>query len=289
MPTIDEKRVYDDATPPAPVFVAAEQGLVVARLSADTVGEFSLARRCVATDVAVGPEGTLALATDESVLIAPDADPERLHETAFGPATAVSVVDAPERSVVAADPAGGIARLPTPDGGVDPASPPAAADWVPLGSVDAVRAVDGRLVAAADGVHRVTASGLDDAGLDDARDVAGRGAPLAATADGLYELGNGWMLAREGGHATVATDGDRAHAVAAEGTVLGRASAGGAWAALDLPTGDGIADFGYTDDGVVAATESGTLLATVGDGWRSRSVGVTGVGSIAAGPKPTTE
>ncbi|NHX37139.1 MULTISPECIES: HVO_0234 family beta-propeller protein [Halolamina] len=284
MPTIREKRVYDEAATPTPVFVAAEQGLVVAQLSDDAVGEFGLAHPGTARDVAVAPDGTLALATDEALLVASGADPERLTETEFGPATAVSVVDGAERSVVAVDPSGGIARLPIPDAGFHPESGPTAADWVDLGSVDDVRAVDGRLVAAADGVHRITASGLDDAGLDDVRDVAARGAPLAATTDGLYELGNGWMLARGGGHETVATDGERAHAVAADGTVLGRSSGGGDWTALDLPTDEGIVDFGYTDDAVVAATDSGSLLATVGDRWRSRAVGVTGVASIAAGP-----
>ena len=286
MPTIDEKRVYDDAAAPTPVFVAAEQGLVVAQLSDDAVGEFSLARRGIVRDLAVGADGTLAIASDESVLVAPDADPDRLHETGFGPATAVSVVDEPHE-VVAADDSGRVARLSLPDE-ID-ADTVAAAAWTEAGSVDEVRALDGRLVAAVDGVHRVTESGLDDAGLDDARDVAARGAPLAATSEGLYELGNGWMLARDGPHETVATDGDRADAVAADGTVLGRAAGGEEWADRSLPTEDRIADFAYTDDAVVAATESGSLLANAGDGWRSRAVGVTGVRAIAAAPRPTTE
>ncbi|QKY20399.1 hypothetical protein B4589_008405 [Halolamina sp. CBA1230] len=289
MPTIREKRVYDDAAPPTPVFVAAEQGLVVAQLSDDAVGEFGLARRGTARDVAVGPDGTLAVAADESLLVAPDADPDRLHETAFGLATAVSVVDGPELSVVAVDESGRIARLQIPDEGFDPESSPEAADWTDLGVVDDARTLDGRLVAAADGVHRITAAGVDHAGLDDARDVAARGAPLAATGEGLYELGNGWMLAREAAHETVATDGERAHAVAADGTVLGRSTGGGEWAELELPTGDRIVDFAYTDAAVVAATESGSLLANAGEGWRSRAVGVTGVRSIAAGPRPATE
>ncbi|MFC6737673.1 hypothetical protein ACFQEQ_15625, partial [Halolamina salina] len=96
MPTIREKRVYDEAAVPTPVFVTAEQGLVVAQLSDAAVGEFSLAHRCTARDIAVGPDGTLALATDESLLLAPDADPERFHETGFGPAAGVSLVDGPE-------------------------------------------------------------------------------------------------------------------------------------------------------------------------------------------------
>lgn len=287
MPTIDEKRVYDDVAPPVPVFVAAAQGLVVARLSDDSVGEFSLARRCTARDLAIGPDDTLVLATDEATLVAPDADPERLQNTGFGPATAVSVVDDP-RAVVAADDAGRVARLPLSDDAFE-TDAVGDEDWTDLGTVEAVRAADGRLVAAADGVRRVTDSGLDDAGLDDARDVAARGAPLAATGDGLYELGNGWMIAREGPFETVATDGERAHAVADDGKTLGRQAGGGEWTDLDLPTADRIVDVTYTPDAVVAATDSGSLLANAGDGWRSRAIGVTGVGAAVAGPRSTTE
>jgi hypothetical protein len=287
MPTITEKRVYDDVAPPVPVFVAAAQGLVVAHLSDDSVGEFSLARRCTARDLAIGPDGTLVLATDEATLVAPDADPERFRETGFGPATTVSVVDDP-RAVVAADDAGRVARLPFSDDAFDTDSV-TEEDWTDLGTVEAVRAADGRLLAAADGVRRITGSGLGDAGLDDARDVAARGAPLAATGEGLYELGNGWMVAREGPFATVATDGERAHAVADDGTVLSRSDGGAAWTDLDLPTDDRTADVTYTPDGVVAATDSGSLLATVGDGWRSRAIGVADVQAAAAGPRPETE
>lgn len=282
MPTIREKRVYDEATTPTPVFVAAEQGLVLARISADKVGEFGLERRCTARDIAVGDDGTLALATDEATLVAPEADPEQFRETGFGPATAVGIVEGADPTVVAADESGEIARLRITDDGAGEA------DWEPLGTFDDVRALDGSLVAAADGVHRVTDAGLDAAGLDDARDVAARGAPLAATSGGLYELGNGWMVVRETPHETVATDGERAHAVDGDGTILGREKNGDEWAELDLPTAEPVVDFTYTDDAVVAATESGSLLADAGDGWRSRRVGVTGVAAIAAAP-PTPD
>ncbi|MBP1987983.1 HVO_0234 family beta-propeller protein [Halolamina salifodinae] len=286
MPTIREKRVYDEATTPTPVFVAAEQGLVVARISEDKVGEFGLERRCTAQDVAVGADGTLALATDEATLVAPEADPEQFRETGFGPATAVAVVEGQGRALVAADESGEISRLPiTDDGPVDAES----TDWESLGTVDDLRALRGRLVAAADGIYRVTDAGLDDAGLDDARDVAARGAPLAATGAGLYELGNGWMVASKEPFETVSTDGDRGHAVAADGTVLGREKGGGEWSELALPAGDPIADFAYTDDAVVAATASGSLLADAGNGWRSRRVGVTGVQAAVAAPRPGEE
>jgi hypothetical protein len=278
MPTIREKRVYDEATTPTPVFVAAEQGLVLARISADKVGEFGLERRCTARDVAVGADGTLALATDEATLVAPEANTEQFRETGFGPATAVGTVEGSDTAVVAADESGEISRLSIADDGAGEA------DWETLGTVDDVRAIDGRLVAAADGVHRVAVDSVVDAGLDDARDVAARGAPLAATGAGLYELGNGWMVARDGPYSTVATDGEQAHAVDAEGSILGREEDGGEWVELDPPTDEPIADFTYTDDAVVAATEPGSLLVDAGDGWRSRRVGVTGVAAIAAAP-----
>lgn len=287
MPTIREKRVYDDAMAPTPVFVAAEQGLVVARISSDAVGEFSLARRCTARDVGVGPDGTVVLATHSGTLIAADSTPKQFLETGFGPAVAVSVAEfGGDRAVVAADETGEIARLslPTTASEFAPESAFEAGDWEGLGVVEQLRAIDARLIATGEGVYRIVEAGLDAAGLDDVRDVAARGAPLAATGTGLYDLGNGWMVAREGSHEAVATDGQQAHAVAEDGRVFGRT--GGDWMALAPPTSARIVDFGYTRDGVVAATESGSLLVNVGDGWRSRSIGVTGVETIAAGPIP---
>ncbi|MFD1633445.1 hypothetical protein ACFSBJ_06810, partial [Haloplanus ruber] len=80
--TIDEKRVYADRTGATEVLVAAEQGLVVASLSADLVGEFGLDHRATVRDVAATGDRRV-VATDEDVLVG-SYDP-----TDFGPAVAV--------------------------------------------------------------------------------------------------------------------------------------------------------------------------------------------------------
>jgi hypothetical protein len=255
--TIDEKRVYGDRTGAAAVLLAAEQGLVVASLAGDRVGEFGLDLRATARDVAVAGDRR-AVATDEDVLVG-DGEP-----TSFGPAVAVGFDG---DGLLAAAPDGRVARL---DDG-----------WTTLGRVDTPRAVDGGLVAAADGVHRVVAADLRPAGLDDVRDVATGGAPLAATGHGLYRLGNGWMDERDGPFRIVSADSaaERAHAVGPDGLVARVAV--GDWTPVDVPAADRIADVGYTADAVVAVTDGGRLLADAGDGWRSRELGVTGVSRLA--------
>lgn len=236
MATLSEKRVYAEQGVPTPLYVAAEQGLVRAKLSGDAVGEFALARRCTARDVALGDEGLLALATTEATLVGGDA--AELLETGFGAAVAVSFVTdvgaaggtGSSGALVAADTAGRVAQLPLE---ALEAGGPTPDDWTDLGTVDGVRAIDGSLIAAEDGVYRVLNGETEAAGLSDARDVAARGPPLAATGKGLYELGNGWMVAREGPHGVVATDGQRAHAVDADGTLFARE--GREWVETALP------------------------------------------------------
>ena len=276
MSTLSEKRVYAEQGEPTPVYVAADQGLVRAKLSGDAVGEFSLARRCTAQDVALGADGLLALSTNEATLVGGHTD--ELHETGFGASVAVSFHDW-AGTLVAADADGRVARLPveTLESGTLTAE-----EWVDFGSVDEVRAVDAPLVAASDGVYQLRDGDLDAAGLDDARDVTSRGAPLAATATGLYELGNGWMVARDGVHETVAGDGERAHAVDSAGTLYRRD--GREWQTTAFDAADPV-DVTYTADATVVATESGSLHVDAGDGWRSRAIGVTGVeAAVAARP-----
>jgi asparagine synthase (glutamine-hydrolysing) len=79
-------------------------------------------------------------------------------------------------------------------------------------------ALAGNLAASEAGVFRLTDSGLRPAGLQAVTDVArAAGVPLAATAEGLYELGNGWLDVRDGEFrlAAGAPDG-RAHAATAD-------------------------------------------------------------------------
>lgn len=282
MPTIDEKRVYSDTRGATSVYVASGQGLVVASVAGDLVGEFAIACRCTARDVAAAGD-RLAVATEEDVLVGDDFD-----ETGFGPAVAVGIHDG---AVLGADEAGRVGRF---DGD----------DWATLGDAGEVRAIDGPLVAAADGVHRVAGDDLSHAGLDDVRDVAGAGVPLAATGAGLYTLGNGWMDAFDDACRVVDARGDSggvgggvgdgavgdssdAHAVLDDGRV--RAREGGEWRDVDLPAADPVVGFAYGPDVAVAVTRGGDLLVSEigGDGggsaggWRSRALGVTDVGGVA--------
>ncbi|MFB6106604.1 MAG: hypothetical protein ABEJ70_06495 [Halobacteriaceae archaeon] len=263
---IAEKRVYAERTGPTLAFVASEVGLVRVAVSDDLVGEFGVVHRTPVRDVAAG-DGRLAVATAEDVLLASDdgAGPD-LTTTAFGPAVAVGFEG--DRLVAAAPPTDGdggrVARW---DG----------TTWTTLGTAD-VRAADGDLLATADGVRRVR-PGLPDVGLDDVRDVAAAG-PGAATAAGLFALGNGWLRGREGDAevVTASRDGARAHAVV-DGTLLARED--GTWAPCSLPVDGRVVDVAYAPASTHLVTADGTLLVDAGEGWRHRRLGVPDVRAVA--------
>ena len=257
MDDIEEKRVFGDRAGGSVLLVAAAVGLVSVVVSADRVGEFGIAHRCSPVDVAAA-DGLLAVATDQDVLVrAPAGD--GYEATGFGPAVAVGVEDA---TVVAASEDGRIAQL---------ATHVARRSWTDLDDLDAdVRAIDPPLLATADGLHRLP--GLDSVGLDDVHDVAAAG-PLAATGDGLYSLGNGWMDQLPGNFRVVATDGHRAHA-ATESTFYERRD--GDWHAVDLPADGPVVDVAYAE-AAFAVTAGGVVLAEGEDGWRATPLGVDGV------------
>lgn len=273
MTTIEEKRVYGARTGATEVYVAAGIGVVSVEVSGARVGGFGVVHRCTARDVAVAG-GRIAVATDEDVLLLERADAEgeardgedrEATPAEFGPAVAVDYDDG---DLVGAAEDGRVARWG--DG-----------DWTTLGRVEEPRAVDGGLVAAADGVHRIAGDDLVPAGLSDVRDVAGRGRPLAATGEGLYELGNGWMDALDGAFAVAATDGDdRAHA-ATDAALYERAEREG-WTRIDVPGEERVADVDYAPR-TVAVTADGTFLVAGADGWRTQSLGVRDVAGLAAG------
>ncbi|MCG1004294.1 MULTISPECIES: hypothetical protein [Halobacterium] len=271
MPTIREKRVYTDQSETVDAYVAAELGVAVARVSQDKIGEFSLVERCTARDVAATERG-IAAATTEDVLVGDD---DGFEATGFGPAIAVTDLDG---DVLAAGEDGRLARYG--DG-----------EWTTVASVDAdVRALDADLVAAADGVHRLTDDGLSAVGLDDARDVAAAGVPLAATPDGLFRLGAGWMHAVDGAFEVATSD-----PVTADAGELGRAHAAtadalyehapgddaGEWTSRDLPVQQSVVDVAYATDAVVVLTADGALAADAGDGFRHRSLGLRAASALA--------
>ena len=331
--SIAEKRVYAGSAGRTDAYVATGTGVVRVAISGDKVGEFGLATREPARDVAVlaraDDPDLLAVATDDDLLVAPiDGDRDGVDGSAFstpeiGSTLAVGVHDG---AFLAADSAGEVHRIGVDDGGVnddevndggvnddevndggvvesdvDDVTDRALPEPTRVGSVDDPRAVDGPLVAAADGVHRVVVGGpagdgrpsLEPVGLEDARDVAGAGMPLAATPAGLYWLGNGWMSASEGDATAVAADGD-GHALAVvDDDLLVRDAVGGtdaasgsgwdadAWRVADLPVDERPVALGYGPGLSVVVTAPGTLCVDAGDGWRHQAIGVRGVAGVA--------
>lgn len=268
MGDMEEDRIYADRRTETVGYLATGQGVATVRVSSDRVGRFSLAAACTARDVAAAADGAVYVATDADVLVGPD----EFDSLGFGPAVAVTTVD---DTVLAADESGTVSRY-------------ADDEWTALGTVDDVRALSGNLVAAADGVSRVDGDELRHVGLANARDVAADGAPLAATDDGLYRLGNGWLAELEGPFTTVAVAGDAGETAHAATTEALYAREADAWTAVDLPVTEPVVDVAYGEC-VYAVTERGTFLVdadpeTTPDGaggWRSRSLGLPDVTALA--------
>ena len=305
--SIDEKRVYDASEGPTPVFVVGEFGVARVDTSDDLVGEFGLAHRCTARDAA-GRGGLLVVATDEELLVGVFGDAEtevEFEPLDFGPAAAVGFTN--EGELVAARENGSVVRgnatvgetgdatVGGDTGATSANSDENASDWTELGELDDVRAIDGDLVAAESGVYRAVGDDLQHVGLEGVRDVSAAGVPLAATDDGLYKLGNGWMDVLDGefravsaastetGSSTRSLDSSTgslgwAHAAGAEGLF---AHDEGAWQAVELPvSGEVVAvDHG---NGAYAVTADGTFLLSVGDGWHHQLLGLRDIEAVAA-------
>jgi hypothetical protein len=270
MADLAEKRVYADRTGASELLVAASPGLVSVALSAGRVGEFSLARRCAPTDIAAarhpdaGPT-QVAVATDEDVLLAPRPAVEALEPSDFGPAVAVTF----QAGQVVAGAADG--RVAVHDGH----------RWTTVGEVPAPpAALDGDLVATPEGVFRLTDGDLRPAGLRAVSDVARpAGIPLAATADGLYELGNGWLAALDGEfRLATGARGGQAHAATAD-AFYERTADG--WRSVELPAAGPVGAVAYGERPAVL-TVDGDLLVQLDDGWRTHPLGVEGVVAAVA-------
>lgn len=353
MTSIDEKRVYAGREGKRDAFVATAMGVVVVAVSGDVVGDFGLEHRGAAT-AASARGGRVAIATEEGVVIAAGGSLHALgfgpavavgiHDGSVLAADAAGrVARRPLPAVVRAagtddgpsDPDAGRDRRgdgtrgggdegddPYAESGADPGSG-AGADgghgddaWVTVGRVERVRAIDGGLIAAADGVYRVTADGLAPAGLSDVRDVAAAGRPLAATGEGLYALGNGWLRELPGQFRAVASDlqagpdadptaavteavavGDGVYAKSVGATTGGEtgsadasgdatedrsgAGANGDWRAVDCPTDDPVVDVAVVDGVWYGVTEGGTFLVDAGDGPRTQPLGLHDVAALA--------
>jgi hypothetical protein len=281
MPTIDEKRVYTDNSGTETVYLATGLGVVSVSVSDDLIGEFGVAHRCRARDVATaGPY--VAVASDEDVLVRDrraDGDDGASTDAAFepsgfGPASAVGFRD---DAVLAGDGDGRVGRYDLNGDGEIPTD----TEWSDLGTIDAVRAVDGDFVAATDGVHQVMDSGLRPVGLDDARDVDSE--PLVAAGSGLYKLGNGWMDVAPGPATAVDAVGDRGLAVCG-GDLYARRADDSEWTVADTPfdADATVAAVTHSVEAAYAVTDAGRFAVRVPGGeWRDRSLGVREVAAAA--------
>lgn len=287
--SIEEKRVYAGSAGRTDVFVASSLGLVRVAVSGDKIGEFTMVTRATVRDVAVSPRADgpdrIAVATANDLLVgALDTDDAHvagdtleLTNTEFGPSKAV---DDHEHGFLGVGDDGDVSFVHADGEGVSIDS---------IGTVPDPRTADAPLVAAGDGVYQVvdgdTTATLSNVGLADVRDVAGAGVPLAATAEGLYYLGNGWMEARPEVADVVASDGN-GHALAAtedgfyrhEGDDWGPES----WSLAVLPVDEQIVAAGYGPGVALAATDAGTLCVDAGDGWRHQVIGARDVAGLAA-------
>jgi hypothetical protein len=269
MGDLAEDRVYDETAGKQLVFAATGRGVAVVETSGESVGRFHLARECTARDVA-GADGRVAVATAEDVLVAAvdDDGVDGWVETGFGPAVAVGF-DAGD--LLAASPDGELGRV------VDVAEDPC--DWFAVADVDgAVRAIDGPLVGASDGVYRFSPDGISDVGLDGVRDVSAAGVPLAATDDGLFRLGNGWLRELDG-RVDVVAGTDRPAADAdppGEGETLARGYAAG---------GDQLYQYRGDDDPETPADDEVVDPAVAARNWRERSTPVGPVVALAHGER----
>jgi len=291
--SIDEKRVYAGSTGRSDVYVATETGLVRVAISGDKVGTFELVGdRGVVTDVAVcarpGRSPVIAAATAHGLYTGPVGDePTRVDIDGDVP---VAVGDT-DGALLIADADGTLLRVTVDDDGT-----PTATHRV--GRVDDVTAIAGPFVAGRDGIHRIDGStegpaerepALVSVGLDDARDVVAAGMPLAATATGLYWLGNGWMPAIEGDATAVAADGEGAALAVVDGHLLAHETgetdwSAASWAGTALPVDERPVALAAHPGLAVVVTEAGTLCVEAGDGWRHQALGVPGVSRVTVAP-----
>lgn len=248
-----DRDLFEPGADSTTLLVAADPGILTVRVAGDRVGSYGLDRRCHARAVATH-EGSVAVATDDDVLLAAD---DAFENTGFGAAATVGTAN----GFVAASPEDTIAAY---DDGT----------WDPRGTVPDVRMIRDGFIAAAAGVHRLDAD-RSHVGLDDVHTVIGTPVPRAGTATGVYRLANGWVAEHEGATTVLATDetGDRVHAVIEDSLHKCR---DGTWTPIAVPETSPIVDITY-GEGVYAITRDGTLLASGGGDWRTHELGVGGV------------
>jgi len=169
--SIEEKRVYAGTAGRTDAYVATESGVVRVALSADKVGTFDMISRDAARDVAVRPGGDdapdlVGVATPDGLFVSPISDELAFETVETGAAVAVG---ARGDSFVVAGENGEIDRVEfghaeTDDRGSESfgSGDGSSATVTRIGWVSDPTAIDSPLVAAADGVHRITESDASD-------------------------------------------------------------------------------------------------------------------------------
>ncbi len=264
MHDIDEKRIFAEKTTDQVAFVAAELGLLTVRLAEDRVGDFGIARRCSPQDIASSGR-QVALAAEDVYL----GDENGSKPTDFGPCVAVG----DNSGLIAASPHGDLARYET-----------ESSQWEEVGTLSAVTAIDGDLIGTRSGIYRLPE--LTPVGLDQVRDIETTGLPLAATKNGLYRLGNGWMDVLDGDFQMVSAPANDAFPTYAATHTTCYEHQDGDWQPLELPTTAPIVDAAFGDCPYLLAAD-GTLIAHAGDGWRTHPLGVTGAVGIVIPERKT--
>jgi hypothetical protein len=257
----EDRQLFGEQLRTRAAYVACDLGIARASLAGGRVGHAGVVERCTAMSVAADSERVVA-GTVRGVLVDEGEGFERVGEP-----FEVAAVGLAGGRVLAAGADGRVLVWDSEYG------------WRAVGTVSDPQRFDGAVLAAGNGVYRVTES-LEPLGLSGVHDVAGE-SPFVATEDGIYRQSNsGWELEHDRPAATVIAAGGSVHAIDDRG-ILERT--GGTWSRVDTPALP--VDLAYA--GVLCGiTGDGTVLVDEPeqDGygtWRSHPLGLRGVVEFA--------
>lgn len=220
----DERHLFGERRETATGFLASAMGVVRVELAADRLGGFGVVERCCATDIAVA-EGTLAVATEDDVLLA-DENRETFAPLGFGPAAAVGLDG---NTLYGASPDGTVESVPL------TAADGTATEWERRGEVTAPHSFDGSVLAATDGVVRV-APAFETLELDGVADVIAGETLLAGGENGLFEYESGeWVRRFDRPIRQVAAGDGAVFAVTEAGELFRQTDS--SWTRVSLPEG----------------------------------------------------
>jgi hypothetical protein len=263
-----DRRLFERGRETTAAFVACGPGIARVEVAADRIGQYTLAHRCQARDVAANDTHVVAGTTEGAVVD----DGDGFERVGDESETVAVGVDDGHAFAATAD--GRVRRHALGDD-----------DWETVGEVSDPRRFDGALLAAGDGLYRV-GKGLDALGIEGVHDcTSGADGPFAATDAGLFRFVDGeWHQEHDAESHAVAASGDRADAVDAEG-VLERVD--GAWqrfgdvenAPVDLAHGTRL--YGVTAEGTLLVETDPDMLTNDRGGWRSHPLGLRNARALA--------